>query len=158
MAFALTPGEGLQGIIDYSTESGRKFFKQATVALEPEELFSATSEGLQHFLKLLKIRADDYGWNQHDEGDNWQDHGILWIADDVDDPDCESKNLLDDYGQVELEKVQSYSETFIDQQTRDAQDNRQLFTLIMNSLSKEGKTKVMIWEDKYTVEELPCGL
>ena len=158
MAFALTPGAGLAGVIDYSTAEGRKFYSIATRPLDPDNRYDATPEGLLPFLKELNRKATEYNWNAYDDTVNWEGQGILTIPDNVNDNNCDSKPLLNDYGQISLEKVREYSALLIDQQTRDAQDIRQLYTLIMNSLSPEGRDKVMVWEKDFTVNNMPCGI
>jgi hypothetical protein len=45
MAFALNPGQALDGIIDYTTTEGRKLYNSATARLD-EELFDCNADGL----------------------------------------------------------------------------------------------------------------
>lgn len=107
---------------------------------------------------MVTKRADDMGWLKQDQDINWEGQVILQILDNIKDEQSESKTLTEDYGQISLEKVWAYSETMIDQNTRDAQDIRMLYSCLMELLSKEGKDKVMVWEKGYKVLGLPCGI
>ena len=156
--FALTPGQGFSGVLDYSTHEARKFYSTAVKPLEMDNPFDVLPEGLHHFLKMVTKRAEDMGWSKRDHDANWEGQGILQIPDNVEDEQSKSKTLTEDYGQVSLDKVCAYSETMIDQGTRDAQDIRMLYSCLMDSLSKEGKDKVMVWEKDYKVLGFPCGI
>ena len=63
----------------------------------------------------------------------------------------ELANLLTNYGEVKMQEVRAFETTYINAQSRAAQDTHMLYSCIMNSLSKEGKTKIHVWRDQYTM-------
>jgi hypothetical protein len=85
-AFSLTPAASIGGIIDCSTARGRKLYSAATSKLE-DELSNCNAEDLYSFLKALKDRSREYGWNKNGVG-------ILSIPDDPINP-TEFKSLTD---------------------------------------------------------------
>ena len=107
--FSLTPGLGFTGVLDYSVADARKFEYYTTKSLEPENLFDVIPKELHHFLKVLTHRAVDMGWTNEVEGMNWEGQGILQIPDNIEDQESAWKNLLEDYRQISLEKINEYS-------------------------------------------------
>ena len=133
--FALTPAQATGGdILDMRNAGDRKLYHKAVAKLS-DELFDCSPEGLFQFLRSLEDRAYEYGWN--DEAT-----GIMMIPTDPDNPDVLS-NLLTNYGEVKMEDVRVFEMTYINTQSRAAQDTHMLYACIMNSLSKEGKPKFM---------------
>ena len=92
IAFSLTPATAIGGIIDYSTNSGRKMYASATAKLE-EDQFDCFAEDLYSFLKALKDRARKFGWDTYGVG-------ILSIPDDPINP-TDFKSLIDQHGEIE---------------------------------------------------------
>ena len=148
VAFSLTPATSIGGIIDYSTSMGRKLYSTAISKLE-EDPFDCVAEDLYSFLKALKDRAREFGWDESGVG-------ILSIPDDPVNP-TEFKSLIDQHGEIELDMIRRFEETYIDQANRSAQDAAQLYRCLMASISKEGKKKILIWESQYTVNGLGSG-
>ncbi len=73
--FSLTPATAVGGIIDYSTSAGCKLYSAVTAKVE-EDLFDCTANDLYGFLRAVKDKAREFGW----------DHaglGILSIPDDA---------------------------------------------------------------------------
>ena len=139
---ALTPAQASGGsILDLWDAGDRKLYHKAVVKLS-DKLFDCSPEGLFQFLRSPEDRAYKYGWN--DEAT-----GIMMIPTDPDNPDVLS-NLLTNYGEVKMEEVRAFEMTYISTQSRAAQDTHMLYACIMNSLSKEGKTKIHVWCDQYT--------
>ena len=56
--FSLTPGQAMEGIVNFGTKSGRNWYHDATKPLD-EELYDCTPEGLYQFLEELKTRIDE---------------------------------------------------------------------------------------------------
>ena len=135
MNFSLTPATAIGGIIDYSISSGRKMYAAATAKLE-EDPFDCVAEDLYSFLKALKDRAREFGWDTHGVG-------ILSIPDDPLNP-TEFKSLIDQHGEIELETIRAFEESYIDEPVRAAQDAAQLYRCLMASISKEGKCKILV--------------
>ena len=146
--FALTPATAIGGVIDYTTSTGRKLYSSATAKLE-ETAFDCVAEDLYSFLKSLKDRAREFAWDE-------PGIGILSIPDDPYSP-TEFKSLIDQHGEIELESIRAFEESYIDQSVRPAQDTAQLYRCLMASISKEGKRKILIWEDQYTINGLGSG-
>ena len=146
--FALTPATAVNGIIDYSTAAGRKLYSTATAKVE-EDLFDCTADDLYGFLRAVKDRAREFGWDQTGVG-------ILSIPDDPMNP-TSFKSLLEQHGEITLQEIYEFEESYIDQPSRSAQDTAQLYRCLMASLSKEGKKKVLVWEDQYTINGLGSG-
>ena len=94
VVFALTPAAANPGIIDYTTVSGRKMKETCTKKLT-EDLFDCVPENLFTFLKALKDRSRDCGWNGG--------AGILDITRDPANPNTPSDDLLEKYGSIRLE-------------------------------------------------------
>ena len=147
-AFALTPATAVGGVIDYNTAAGRKLYSAATAKVE-EDLFDCTPDDLYGFLRAVKDRAREFGWDQAGVG-------ILSIPDDPVNP-TSFKSLLEQHGEITLQEIREFEETYIDQPNRSAQDTAQLYRCLMASLSKEGKRKILVWEDQYTIEDLGSG-
>ena len=135
--FSLTPARSIRGIIDYSTSSGRKLYEKATAKLE-EDLFDCNAEDFYSFLKALKDRSREFGWDERGVG-------ILSIPDDPIDPN-EFKSLITQHGEISMENIKEFEESYITGQNRAAQDSAQLYRCLMASISKEGKRKILVWK------------
>ena len=146
--FSLTPGLSNTGVLDYSTKEGKSHYKAATAKIS-EDLYDCSPEGFYQYLKSLEKRANEFGWSKPG--------GLLFVSPR---PNATPKNLLEDYGQITLERIQQEENAKINQQNRRAQDDRMLFECIMNSLSTVGQAKVNIHEKEYMLgnPKLPSGL
>ena len=146
--FSLTPATAHGGILDYATTAGRKLYANATAKLE-EDQFDCVADDLYLFLKALKDQAREYGWDEPGVG-------ILSIPDDPVNPQ-EFKSLIDNHGELELTTIHEFERSYIQGQSRSAQDAAQLYRCLMSSISKEGKKKILVWEDQYTVDGYGSG-
>ena len=146
--FSLTPGLSNVGVLDYSTKDGRSHYRAATTKLT-EDLYDCDPEGFYQFMRTLEKRANEFGWSKPG--------GLLFISPR---PNATPKNLLVDYGQINLERIQQEENAKINLQDRRAQDDRMLFECIMNSLSAVGQAKVNIHKNEYSLgnPKLPSGL
>jgi hypothetical protein len=147
--FALSPALAVAGVIDYSSREGRNIFTYATTKLD-EELYDCRPEGLYQFLQAIKGRAHEYGWDD-------EIGGVVHIPEHAADAASETNNLLESYGMISIDQIRAFEETYISQPIRPAQDTYLLYKCLMNSISKEGKSKIMIWSDQYHVQGLPSG-
>lgn len=147
--FALTPAAAMVGVIDVGSQEGRKLYENGIKKLS-EDLYDCQANDLHTFLATLDERATEYGWND-------EIGGILRIPKDPEDLLQGMDYLIDKYGTIDSERIRRFERTYIGQQVRPAQDNYVLFKCLMNSLSKEGKKKVIIWKDDYTVNGFPSG-
>ena len=123
--FALTPYQAIDGIIDYTTNEGRKYYERATAKLN-DEGFDCQADTLRAFIKDLERRAEAFGWTSTITG-------ILNIPIDINDPNSPIKNLLKQYGELSWDQIFDYDDTYIHNNTRAAQDSRMLYECIMNS-------------------------
>ena len=146
--FALTPATAVGGIIDYGTAQGRKMYAAATAKLS-EDLYDCNAEDLYAFLKALKERAREYGWETPDVG-------IMSIPDDPVNP-VDFKSLIDNHGEIEIDRIRTFEESYVQGQSRSAQDAAMLYRCLMNSISKEGKRKILVWEDQYQIGPYGSG-
>jgi hypothetical protein len=84
--------------------------------------------------------------------------GILLIPQDPAEINSDTNYLIDNYGMITLEEICRFEETYIDQPIRRAQDNCMMFKCLVNSISKEGKNKILIWKKQYhTVANFSSG-
>jgi hypothetical protein len=148
-AFALNPAQAIEGVIDYSTTEGRKLYNSATSRLD-EELFDCNADGLYQFLQSLGHRASEYGWDNINEG-------IISIPENQVDANPEEYSILTEYGQLTMEMIEEYETTFIDTEGRQAQNTHMLYQCLMRSISKEGKKKILIWQDEYHIDGNKSG-
>ena len=146
--FALSPALVNNQAIDYSTSEGIKLYKAATSPLIDEDnRFNVEATTLRAMLNLLRDRSFENGW----------ENSILAIPNDIADPLGESTNLVDNYGEIELDHIREHTLTYYDQQSRAAQDSAQLYKCLMSSMSLTGKDKVTIWHDQYTIDGIAIG-
>ena len=69
--------------------------------------------------------------------------GIMQIPDDPITP-TKYTNLLTNHGELDIEDVLKFEESYINTPTRAAQDTNMLYHCLIGSLSKAGRTKVMV--------------
>jgi hypothetical protein len=144
-AFALTPGQtNAANPIDYTTSTGIKLWQEATAALTFQ--FSAESREVNQFCEKLSERAHKSGWRAAG-------------ANVIDIPDAHGNNhdLINEYGQLTDEQIRNHCATYIANDTRQAQNNAQLYHCIQNTLTKEGQLKILAERDKYHINHVPCG-
>ena len=143
-----TPATAVGGIIDYSTTQGRKMYASATAKLS-EDLYNCNAEDLYAFLKTLLERAREYGWETPGVG-------IMSIPDDPVNP-TEFKSLIDNHGEIDIEMIRTFKSSYVHGQIRSAQDAAMLYRCLMNSISREGKRKILVWEDQYQIGAYGSG-
>lgn len=140
--FALTPGRfHSDKVIDYSTEAGRKLYKGATDPLK--SLHDLSAENLRDFLTLLEQRAKIYDWVD-----------ILEIPDEENGTFI---NMLKQHGSISLKTVREHAKTYVNNESRAAQDSQQLADCILNSITVEARNSVTLCEDEYTIGEVVSG-
>ena len=144
-AFALVPGN-IPGVIDFSTRQGLAIWSAAVRPLceDPADFFNVESSGLQTFLALLRLRATTSGWD-------------FDVPQDVADP---LNNLLDittNHGRLTLDHIRTFCTTYVNTQTRAAQENIQVVRCILSSLTLPGFRKVQTWHTDWHIGERPCA-
>ena len=78
------------------------------------------------------------------------------ILDDLNDPTTFC-SIIDHHGEITLEHLTEFEATYVGAQNRAAQDSAQLYRCLMASISKEGKCKILVWEDQYNINGLGSG-
>ncbi len=143
--FALSPALINQGPIDYATAKGFKLWRGA---IEPlvKELFTLEAHRFKLFLSTLTERTMVYGWEN-----------ILNIPVDAAVQAGLTHSLLTHYRQVTLQQVKDHAATYINTQTRAAQNNLLLYTCLATSITPKTKAKAMIFHSDYHEGQTPIG-
>jgi hypothetical protein len=123
-----------------SSNESQKLYMSSTHKLD-EELYDRKPEGLYQFLQSLNNRAQEYGWND-------EVGGILHIPEDPLDANSDTYYLIDTYGVISSEQTRQFDETYLNLPIDPAQDAYMMFKCLMNSISKEGKTKMNPYLEK----------
>ena len=66
-------------------------------------------------------------------------------------------NLLTNHNELDIEDVLRFEKSYINSPTRATEDTNMLYHCLIGSLSKVGRTKVMVWEDQYKIKGRPSG-
>jgi hypothetical protein len=138
--FAIAPALMDSAVINYHTVSGSKLYRAAIQKLA--EPFNVTSAGLKPFLRDIGDRARYNGW-----GD------ILAVPKDLDDPDIagrDTTDLLTQYGCISIKQVRDHALSYYLTKSRAVEDSNQMYVCIMDTLTKEGRAKVVLHEKEYT--------
>ena len=103
--FALHPAEAIPGVIDLTTREGIKLYQDATRSFysNPTDCFNCEAPGLHGFLKEVEGRASRFGWRD----------AILEIPNDINNPLRGTKNLLTHYGELSLEHLHAWENTYL---------------------------------------------
>lgn len=138
-AFALTPGQANPNLpLDYTTSSGIKIWNEATAPLPFK--FNVEGKDVNAFCEKLLERAEKSGWNL--AGSN-----VINIPDS----NQQNRNLIEEYGRLTTDEIRAHAETYVALETRQSQNNMQLYYCISSSLSKEGQLKILAEQSKYHV-------
>jgi hypothetical protein len=146
--FALTPAAAHRNVLNYSTAEHAKLFRAAIAPLEGDK-YDGTPEKLKGFLDRLQQKAEDYTWKDT----------VLKISIGAGD-DPPTRNLIDDYGNITLEQVQTYARTYITEAgtaSRKWQNSHQMKTCIFDSLTQEFQNRVNLEKDKWHIHGHPDG-
>ena len=144
--FHLNPSASFRGTLDYTTTASKKLYKSATSSLfDTSEKYNCEPGEMLNFLRELDTRAIEYGWND-------EISGILWIPEDVNDPASTLRYLPREYGRIDMGEIAEFERTYLGRELRTAQDAYMLYMCLLNSLTKEAKMKIQIWESEYIIE------
>jgi hypothetical protein len=142
--FATTPGtHQATAIIDYSTRTGTALYEQASESLyEDEEKFDLQNEKAPAFVREVKARAEKMGWTNDTQGiTTYQVDG-------------ENVDLIENYGLIPMNEIQDQSKPWYEVtgakvNQRAAQNNAQMFEMLMSSLTQSAKNQVQVYKDEY---------
>ena len=141
--FALSQALANIGVLDYNTSEGSNIYKQAVKPLKGE--FDCNPGGLNVLLAQLRDRAIAYGWTR-----------ILTIPPDLNAPNT-TIDIIDGYGQLTLAQVCTHAATYVNQESRHAQDSSQMYLCLMSTLTSKGKNQVMLRQCDYTIGDQASG-
>ena len=144
--FHLNPAASFRGTLDYTDSASKKMYKSATSSLfDATEKYNCEPGEMLNFLRELNTRAIEYGWDD-------EISGVLWIPEDINDQTSELRYLPKEYGVISMEEISAFERTYLGRELRTAQDSYMLYMCLLNSLTKEAKMKIQIWESEYIIE------
>ena len=145
MAFSLTPAQNIDAVLDFKEKSHRALYDKAVAPLSRDP-FDCVNTQLVDFMSALSKKAHDFGWADR----------ILKIPLTLpEDATTEYMDLLTNHAQIPIELIRNYEDTYVNAQTRERQDMHCLYTCVMDSLSQEGRSKVLTEKEKYTIPSDP---
>lgn len=136
--FALTPAQAQHNVIDLSTSSGIKLHKQIVTPLVT--LFDGAHNKLMTFLAAVSERATACNWTQTLL--NISDQGV---------PTPRDLNLLSQHRMLSLENVHAHANTYVGQQTRQAQDAAWMYEFLRDSLTEAARSRVALRSSYFTI-------
>lgn len=150
--FARTPGQSAPNkIIHFDTRYGQTLYRELSSGfLDEDSKFGGNPGEINLFCSAYRIRAASAGW----------DSGIDQIPEDITEHGLLAgpfKNMTDSHGELSLEHIAQFEGTYIDKECRSSQDTYMKFNAILNSLTKECKEKVMVWQDQMKANGIYSG-
>lgn len=145
IVFHLNPAASIKGTLDYSDKEAKKIYHSAIKSLFlKDEAYQCEPSEMEMLLKALQNRANEYGWDD-------EVSGILHIPEDPEDAGTPTNYILKEYGKISMERITEFEKSYLGQQIRPAQDSYMMYQCLLNSLSKEAKIKVQVWESQYII-------
>jgi hypothetical protein len=123
--FARTPAQTSAEILNYESSKGMKTYNAAVVALSTK--YSGNTNNMHIFLKNVKERGQTFGWQ-----------AILNVP-----KDGSKKNVIEQYGLLELEDIQAHATIYENERGRNAQNASQMYNFLYTSLTDEAKLMVL---------------
>ena len=125
--FALAPAFANPDVLNYSDQSAAKLFKSGTESLSIK--FDCKPDNLQLFLDQARDKVIVFDWLN-----------ILNIPTKGD--VALSKDLIESYGEISYEDVKAHALTYMNEDSREAQDSFMLYHCLMNSLTDAAQKQV----------------
>lgn len=147
--FALSPAMATAGqVLDYTTEAGQKLFNRATDSLyeDSTDLFDCQPEQLQDFIDRVKNKCIVHNFA-----------ALRQVPDTSTNPPT-NRDVLTNHGVLSLEMCVAHANTYVNTQTRLAQDSFILGQCLMNSLSPAGRAKCAVWQEQYMPNGIIAGI
>jgi hypothetical protein len=132
--FALFPGAAGNGVLDFTKSESIKLFNKATASIETK--YDLEEGKLRVFIDQINQRGKIYGWKH-----------IF----DVPDSTGTVYNIVTHYGKLSIDDCIAHAMTYVNTQTRQAQDAAMLFQFLHNSITDKAKLLLMSDADIYTV-------
>ena len=155
--FALAPAlVAPADFLDYSQPTAIKLFKAATTPLEDK--FDLDPAELLPFLAQVSDHSSMYGWITPATG-------VFSIPDSIPqagEPAEDTNNriwydLVNDHGQVTWDMILDFADTYVNEQTRLAQNSFMSYHFLNKSLSSSARKRLALREDEYTIRNIPSG-
>ena len=124
-------------VLDWSIPADTKLYYKAIAALDNK--FDKTPETFIAFLASITSRARQFGWNT-----------ILAIP-----VDTNTRELLTDYGRINMDDISNHATTYTGTQTREAQNSEMLYHFLMNLVTTEFTTKLALYQEDYMINGVP---
>ena len=131
--FARTPAQANAGILNYESSEGMKIYNAAVAALSTK--YSGNTNDMHIFLKNVKERGQTFGWQ-----------AITDVP-----KDGATKNLIEQYGLLELEDIRAHATIYENERERNAQNSSQMYNFLYSSLTDEAKLVVLSDYSDYTI-------
>lgn len=138
--FALMPAQAIAGVIDCSGQCSW----QSVICLTSDIKFNITPEDLAEFLNNLSVHASAHNWREPDEG-------ILANDSKLANQDCEKCDMIDECGKADLKLIVDHNFACLHLTERKAQESNVLCQCLMNSLSGDGKTKIIQCKKEHNI-------
>ena len=140
--FALSPALANRDALDFTQTATAKVYKTASSPVATE--FDCKPENLQLFLDQLRNRAIAHEWQN-----------ILLIPKNGN--ENESRDLIDSYGELSYDDVKANVLTYINTESREAQDSFMLHLCIMSFLSKSAERQVRLKGKQHSFQLAETG-
>jgi hypothetical protein len=140
--FALTPAQNVNEVLDFDDKAHRAIYEKAVEKLKVDP-FDCEQTQLVDFMSALAKKAHDFGWVDR----------VMKIPLTLPEVEGETEyvNILTQHAQISFDTIKEYEQSYVSAETRERQDMHCLYTCIMNSLSQEGRLKVLPEKEKYTI-------
>jgi hypothetical protein len=125
--FALAPAFANPDVLNYSDQSAAKLFKSGTDSLSIK--FDCKPDNLQLFLDQARDKSIVF---------DWLNILSIPIQGDV----AMSKDLIESYGEISYEAVCAHALTYMNEDSREAQDSFMFYHCLMNSLTDAAQKQV----------------
>jgi len=103
--------------------------------------YDLTSAGANQFCEKLEDRAEKSGWLALNAN-------II----DIDRPNLPQVNLITGYGQLTMQNIEDHATQYAALQTRQAQNAVQMYHFVIDSLSEDGRLRIIAEKAKYTIK------
>ena len=68
-----------------------------------------------------------------------------------------TRELLTDYGRINMDNISNHATMYTGMQTREAQNSEMVYHFLMNSVTTEFTTKLVLYQEDYMINGVPIG-
>ena len=150
MSFQRSPT--VDGVLDFTNKLHKTVYDEGCKKLEGPS-YDLCASGRHTFLTSLTFRSQKMKWS--DDGTGILDYptGATSASGTL-----ITKNVLECDGELDLEALKIWVQSFVSSESRAAQDDDMLFNCIVNSLSSDGMVKVYSRYDDFTTAGYNSGI